>query len=167
MKKEIIDMKGRLRITVYNNQLVDGVYIRIGINRRTGWNNNMIVTTGKTSILDRLVNTGNTNEGLITYGAVGLDGGAVSVGNEQLGSELARKPVTISTRAAQVATIRTYFAPTEATGSLNEFGWFGGGVNGDAGIAANSGTMFNRVVFALPEIITDSQSFSVEQEFIF
>lgn len=129
----------------------------------TDYGPNLIVNSGKRSILDRLRNVGNTNEGVITYGVVGTDNTIPNVSQTTLVAELARKVVAQDSRSQQTATFRVFFAKTEATGTLKEFAWFGGGVNGDATSSADSGTMINRIL--IDETVTDSQTLTIEQDF--
>ena len=135
------------------------------IKRISDYGSNLIVNSGRNTILDNLRNTTHTNSGVITYGAVGTNDGAAAAAQEALIDEIARAIVVspASRRTAQTLTLRVYFAPEEATGTLKEFGWFGGGINGNASGVADSGTMYTRIV--INETITDSESLSIEQDF--
>jgi hypothetical protein len=135
-----------------------------GITETVDCGSNLIVNNGKQSILDRIINVGNTNEGVITYGAVGTGTTVAAVTQTDLVTETARAAVVTSSsrRSAQTITLRVFFALTVATGSLKEFAWFGGGVDGNATGAANSGTMYNRII--IDRTVTDTQTLTIEQD---
>ena len=86
---------------------------------------------------------------------------AASVSDTDLGTELARVTVTQKSRSGQSSTLRAYFSAGTATGTLREFAWFGGGVDGDAGAGSGSGTMYNRII--INKTVTATQSITIEQ----
>jgi hypothetical protein len=97
---------------------------------------NMFVTAGKNSIADAL--RGTDNKGIVTYCAVGTDATAPALGNTQLGSELARKLISVKEVDGNTAVFSTYFTTSEAIGALKEAGLFG-----DAASATpDTGTLF-------------------------
>lgn len=98
--------------------------------------NNLITNAGKESIAGGLI--GEDNQGEITYMAVGTNTTAPAPANTQLGTELARKQVSVRTRGANIATFETFYRTDEANGVLKEIGLFGG----TASTTPNSGTMF-------------------------
>lgn len=106
-----------------------------------GMFNNMFVTAGKNSLADALRGTTTNNKGIITYCAVGTNTTAPALGNTTLGTELARKLISVRSVSGNVATFQTFFTTSEAVGTLKEAGLFGD----DASDTANSGTLFCRV----------------------
>lgn len=113
--------------------------------------NNLIVTVGKVAVARRLGNIGLlANEGMCTYGCTGTNVAAPVVGNTQLGTELARKLLAVTSYASNVITLKTFFTTAESNGALTEFGLFGEAATG----AANSGTMFNHAVISVTKDVT-------------
>lgn len=108
--------------------------------------NNLIVTVGKVAIARRLGGIALlANEGQCTYGAVGTDATAPLVTDTVLGTELARKALSVTSYVSNVITLRTFYTTAEANGALKEFGLFGEA----ATAAADSGTMFNHAAIDL------------------
>ena len=97
---------------------------------------NLVTTVGKVAIIENL--RGLASRGVITYCAVGTDATAPDVGDTVLGTELARKLVSVRSNSSNVATFQTFFTTSEANGTLAEAGLFG-----DLATAvADSGTLF-------------------------
>ena len=111
--------------------------------------NNMVVTAGKNSIASRAV--GNT-KGEITYCAVGTGIVAPVAGNTALGSELARKLISVRSVSGNVATFSTFFTTSEAIGSLTEAGLFGD----DATATSGTGTLFARTLISRTKTSNDT-----------
>jgi len=157
LKKESITIKGRIRFIDNdpNNPYTDkGAKVIYG-----KWKDNILTTIGKQMILNRLKNAALiANEGIITYGAVGTGTTLPAVGDTQLVTELDRALVSYSNLAGTVLSIRVYYAKADAVGVITEFGWFGE----DAGVAANSGTLFNRILYSKTK--TAAKTLTVEQE---
>jgi len=128
-KDEQVTLKGQLKIELHN--VVTG-------ERDVVVYPNLVTTVGKESIASALKGTTVNNQGIITYCALGLDDTAPALGNTDLGSELARKAVSVRSVANNIATFQTFFTTSEAIGALKEAGLFGD----DASAAANSGTLF-------------------------
>ena len=152
---EILKFSTNIR-TIVKDHATGKVYI-------DDWGSNTVVNNGKYSILDRLINYGNTNEGVLTYGAVGTGSTPVAITDTDLETELARVGVSSGKyRSGLFSYLRAYFSVGVATGTLTEFAWFGGGVDGNASGVADSGTMYNRII--IDKTITATQSITVEQK---
>lgn len=100
---------------------------------------NMVTTVGKEMIAQGLV--GQTGKE-ITYIAVGTDSTAPALGDTTLGTEIARKQISVREVTNNTATFTVYFNTSEANGSLEEFGLFGD----DATATADSGVLFARAL---------------------
>lgn len=107
------------------------------------WGSNLITNAGKQAILRRLQDAGSqSNEGMITYGAVGTGSGVVpAVGDTTLDTELDRAVLSYTSLTDQTLELRVYYNKTEANGTITEFAWFGEG----ASASSDSGTMFNHI----------------------
>ncbi len=101
---------------------------------------NIILTTCKNMMADRLAQTGNDCN--ITYGAVGTDGTAPIIGNTTLGAELDRSIVVSISSSGSIVSIRTFFGAAEAVGTIAEFGLFGEAASG----TIDTGTMINHTL---------------------
>lgn len=142
---ESLGIKGRIRFTFQN--VVTG-------ETRVSEYHNIVVTSGKTMIAQRLAQTGNDCN--ITYGAVGTDATAPLAGDTTLGTELARKAVTTISNAANQVLVSLYFGPAEAIGALKEFGLFGEA----ADATPDSGTMVNHA--AIDEAKTAAETLTID-----
>lgn len=100
---------------------------------------NVVVTSSKNGFAG-ILNSESTFTGNINYGAVGTGADSAVAADTLLQTELDRVIPTSQSRAGNVTTLLFAFAPTDANGSLKEFGAF---IDGTA--AADSGTLFNRV----------------------
>ena len=100
---------------------------------------NIIVTTGKQSILDRMKGD---SKGEITYVALGSNVAEPAVGDTQLGTEVYRKQITTRTRTGVIFYSSTYIPTGEGNGTHKEIGLFGD----DATAVADSGTLFTHAV---------------------
>lgn len=99
---------------------------------------NLIVTTGKQLLLDRLFAMGGTPTQVNSMG-VGATAAAAVVGDTQLGSTPTIKAFdALPTRSGLVVTCITTFLTTDANISWNELGLFNGTVNGTS-------IMFNHI----------------------
>lgn len=116
---------------------------------------NLVVTASKAGFAGRL-NNETSFTGVINYGAVGTSTSTPASGDTTLGTELARVVVSSNSRASNVATIEFYYSPTEANGTLTEFGAF---IDGTA--TANSGTLFDRVTIAVTKTSLNSLTISL------
>lgn len=151
LKKEKLNIKGRVKLIFRN--------IYTGEKRETEWKNNLITNAGKVAILRRLKNAASqSNEGMITYGAVGTSTTAPAVGDTTLGTELERAVLSYTTITSQTLELRVYFTTSEAVGTLKEFGWFGEA----AGAGADSGTLFTHI--AIDETKTNSETLTIVQD---
>lgn len=113
---------------------------------------NMVVTAGKNSIADALRGTTSNNKGIITYCAVGTDNTAPTESDTTLGSELARKLVSVRTVDGNDALFETFFTTAEGNGTLGEAGLFGDNASG----TTDSGTLFCRVLISRTKTSNDT-----------
>jgi hypothetical protein len=118
-RNEIIVPKGKVLIDLYNVitkkhdiQLV----------------NNLITTLGKEALAETFIST----VVLVSYCALGTDATAPDLGDSLLGSELARKQISVKSRENNTVTFQTFFTTAEAIGALKEAGLFGGNATGTA-----------------------------------
>ncbi len=154
LKKEKIKLKGKVRLI-----LTDVVTGKQDISE---WKSNLITTVGKQAILRRMGNINTkTNEGMITYGAVGTGTINPSISDTILVSEIARASISSATVNGLQLTLRVFYSTDEANGTLTEFGWFGE----DATSAANTGTLFNRIL--IEKTKDSTKTLVVEQVFEF
>lgn len=104
--------------------------------------NNMVVTTGKNALADRLIGTTTNNRGIITYCALGTGSTAPTEDDTTLETELFRKLISVRSVVGNVATFQTFYTATEVVGTLTEAGLFGD----SATSTADSGTLFCRTL---------------------
>ena len=146
-KREIIIPTGAVMLTLRN--VITGRITR-------ELYKNMFVTAGKNSLADHIRGTTANNKGIITYCALGTNSTAPALGNTTLGTELARKLVSVRTVAANVATFETFFTTAEAIGTLREAGLFGD----DASATADTGTLFCHVAINRTKTSNDTLTLS-------
>lgn len=104
---------------------------------------NLVPTVGRSALAKQM--TGNeTYDVDVTYFAVGSGTNAPSNSDTTLQTEVARKAVTSSTNNNNEASIATFFAATEATGTHRELGAFGDGDATQASASADSGILYSR-----------------------
>lgn len=150
-EKGIIECHGSVRLI-----LEDVVTGKIEV---TLWKHNLITTAGKIAILRRLANKATkTNEGMVTYGAVGTGSTQPAITDTTLVTELARKSVTYGTITGTKLSLRCFFNTSEGNGALTEFGWFGE----DASAVGGTGTLFNRILISKTK--TSAKTLTIEQE---
>lgn len=101
---------------------------------------NLFVTTGKEAVARGISGNITSNNGQITYCAVGTSTTSPALGNTTLVAEIARKQISTRSSSGAVATFRTFFNQSEANGVLKEAGLFGEG----ASATTDSGTLFAR-----------------------
>lgn len=109
----------------------------------SGVTKNLIVTSGKNLILDRLFGLSGPPAAISSIG-VGTDSTAAAVGQTQLnpsvaGSVLLQTADAGTVRSGQTVTIKSTFGTGVANFNWNEAGLFNGNTNGTS-------TMFNRVI---------------------
>lgn len=97
---------------------------------------NLIVTTGRSAIVDRLASGTVTP----THMGVGTGAAAAAAGDTALGAELDRNALTSKVAATNVLTMVCDWAAGDATGAITEAGVFS---------AAAAGTLFSRAVFSV------------------
>lgn len=121
------------------------------------WYKNLMPLAGRQGVARRLGNIAlKANEGMITYGAVGTGTTPPAAGDTKLETEICRKPIASADYSANVVTIRTFFATSEAVGNLKEFGLSGE----EASATPDSGTLFQRV--AIDRTKTNTKTLTVE-----
>jgi len=100
---------------------------------------NLVVSAAKNAFASILNNEG-TSTGIINYGAVGTGANSPTLGDTTLQAEIERVTIDSQSRAGNVTTISFAYSPTQAIGTLKEFGAF---IDGTA--AVDTGTLFDRV----------------------
>lgn len=131
MVNEIIKATGELEITIYNsnNEIKKQVVVP-----------NLVVTTGKEAIADRLIDT---STAVMSHMAIGTDNGTIlplAASNTNLGN-IAGARVAFSTSPSRTGAVVTYsatFAAGVSTGAITEAGIFN---------ALTSGDMLCRTIF--------------------
>lgn len=120
---------------------------------------NIVPTVGLTAIARRLGGVASkSNEGQVTYGAVGSGSGTPASSDTTMENEIARKLIADSENTNNVILIETYFNSSEGNGSLTRFALFGE----DASASADSGTMFEHVEFDSTITKTSSDDLTVQ-----
>lgn len=119
---------------------------------------NMVVTTAKTSIAQRLA--GDTAAGEITYCALGTGTTSPALGNTTLQTELFRKLISSRSVAAAVATFQTFYTTSEANGALKEAGLFGNATAVTASATPDSGQLFCRTIINRTKTSSDTLTLS-------
>ena len=131
------------------------------IKHDTGWCKNLITDAGRVAILRRLGNEATySNEGMITYGAVGSGAVAPTVADTIMEAEIERKLVSVTTVRLLTLTVETFFTTSEANGTITQFALFGE----TATAAADSGTMFEHVSFSGSFTKTVLETLTVESQ---
>ena len=121
------------------------------------WIKNIIPTVGKIAIARRLRNAASqSNEGMITYGAVGTGTTPAAATDTTLETELFRKILAQRTNDNNECTFRMYMTTSEGNGTLTEYGLFGEA----ASASADSGTLFERVIISKTK--TSSKTLTIE-----
>ena len=105
---------------------------------------NLIVSTGKALVSDMLIDTSGYDTGL-TYTAIGTGTAAPAVGDTTLGTETARKAITLRERAANVLLLQTFFPAADCNVFLKEVGVFG---HSTASATPDSGVLFARTLLS-------------------
>lgn len=127
--KELISVKGRLKIHVFDAETLETKdYFEV---------DNLVVNAGLDYIASRMKDATAT---AMSHMAVGSDNTAASAGQTALGSELGRVALTSTTVTANVVEYIATFGAGTATGAIVEAGIFNDGV---------AGTMLCRTVFSV------------------
>lgn len=124
MVNELIKATGELEITVYNsnNEIKEQVVVP-----------NMVVTSGKEAIADRLIDT---STAVMSHMAIGTDNGTIlplAASNTNLGN-IAGSRITFSGSPSRTGAVVTYsatFGPGVSTGAITEAGIFNASTGGD------------------------------------
>lgn len=145
-------LKGRVRVTKRN-------YITKKITYRSKWQNNIMPDVGIIAILRRLSDDGSkTNEGMITYGALGNGASAVNAGDTIMENEIVRKPVAVHSITDLTLSLEFYFTNSEGNDTITKWALFGE----DATSAINTGTMFEYIAFSSSFTKTSAEDLTVE-----
>jgi len=96
---------------------------------------NLVVTTGRNFIVDRMLGT---SDDVMSHMAIGTDGTAAALGDTALGAESHRNALDSAVDGTNVITYEATFDPGEGTAALEEAGIFN---------AASAGTMLCRTTF--------------------
>lgn len=125
---------------------------------------NLIVSSpnyGLDLIVQRLLST-NTYSLNVTHGAIGTGTGTPTTSDTQLGTEIARTPVTYSADNQNSVAVLQFFFPDASlpNDTYSEFGTFV-----DASNTAGSGQMFNHALFATPYAKVSGVDITVEVDF--
>lgn len=145
----LLNIKGKVRLILTD--------VKTGEVEISEYIPNLIPTVGRAAIARRLRNAlAVSNEGIITYGAVGTGTTAPLNADTTLETEIERKQIASSSNADNVLTIRTFFSTSEANGDLKEFGLFGEDATG----VVDSGTLFERV--AIDRTKTAAKTLTIE-----
>jgi len=152
--KSIITIQGRIRSILRD--------AKTGKIKWTGeWNHNLIPTVGLAAVARRFGDVGiKSNEGAVTYGALGSGSVTPLVANTQMENEIERKLIATSSLTDQTVHIETFFAENEGNGTITKFALFGE----DATAAADSGTMMEYADFATSFTKTSNETLTVEIE---
>lgn len=127
--KELISVKGRLKIHVFDAETLETKdYFEV---------DNLVVNAGLDYIASRMKDATAT---AMSHMAVGSDNTAASAGQTALGSELGRVALTSTTVTSNVVEYIATFGAGTATGAIVEAGIFNDGV---------AGTMLCRTVFSV------------------
>jgi hypothetical protein len=129
--KETFTFKGVYTFTLEN--VITG-------EKRVIVNENLVVLTGKSYIMTRLMADQVTPGIKITHTALGTGTNAPASGDTQLQTEIYRKNVASATNASNIGYVSAYYTAVEVTGTFREVGLF---INATG--VANSGTLFSRV----------------------
>ena len=132
---EKVSIKGKIKLITKD--------IFSGKIKESDWIDNYITNVGRTAIARRLGNLAvKSNEGMITYGAVGTGTVAPSTSSTKLSSEFFRKTVSDTNMVGNYTIeLRLFLSQSEGNAVLTNFGLFGE----DATASADSGTLFEIV----------------------
>ena len=112
---------------------------------------NMLMTAGRTQMLNQLFGTAPAAFGL--YFAVGTGAlGGVTSGDTLLATEFFRAVPSTGVTTGNQIDISTFFGATQANGTYTNAGIFGGAATG----TANSGTLETHVLYALTKTSANS-----------
>ena len=151
--KNEMGISGKVKIIAYKAGTKE-------ILRETEYQPNLIMLgtyTGKSLILANLVGDV-THTDVINYGALGTSSTTPSTADTKLGAEVARTVLSLGTVSSNVATLQFFFPDANLTnGTYNEFGAFV-----DASATANSGQIFNHILFGTPYTKTSGEDTTVQ-----
>lgn len=130
---------------------VEGVWrweVRSAITGRlmsSGEKRNLVPNIALDALAAQMAGDNINNIGDNLYAAVGDDNTPPAAADTILGNETARKGAGSTAYGGGVASIATFFAAGEATGTHREFGLFGDGLNLTANGGADTGVLFSHI----------------------
>jgi len=152
--KDFITISGKVRAILRDEKTKE-------VKFDSGWQKNLIPTVALTAILRRLGNEGTkTNEGMITYGAVGSGNVTPTIADTIMENEIGRKAISVTTVSGTTLTIEVFFTTTEGNGDITQWALFGE----DATASADTGTMFEHISFDVPFTKVNTETLTVEIE---
>lgn len=151
--KALFGISGMVKIVTYKAGTKE-------ILRETEWQPNLIMlgtNTGKSLILQRLASN-NTYSLNVNYAGLGTSSTAPAVSDTQLGSEQVRQPVSSQSIASNVLTLQFFFSDAlTPNNTYTEFGTFV-----DASATANSGQIFNHILFGTSYVKVSGEDTTVQ-----
>lgn len=122
---------------------------------------NLVTNAGRTSMARHLRGVTTDNQGIITICALGTSAVAPQHADTGLGTEIARKLVSVRSNVDDVATFQTFFTTAEGNGTLREAGLFGD----DASTSIpGSGTLFCKLAISRTKTSGDTLTLSWDVE---
>lgn len=123
------------------------------------WNHNIIPTVGLRAIARRYANVASlSNEGAVTYGAVGTGATSPIAEDTVMENEIERKLITIKSEASRIAHLEVFFVEAEANDTITKFALFGEEASG----LVDSGTLMEYADFASPFTKTSNETLTIE-----
>ena len=152
IKKYSLNIEGKIRPVLRNAKT--GKIKWIG-----EWNHNIIPNVGLAAVARRYGNVGTkSNEGAVTYGAVGKGSIVPAATDTIMEDEIERKLIATKTITNQTTHLEAFFAEDEANDDITKFALFGEEATG----AADSGTMMEYADFEVPFTKTAIETLTVE-----
>lgn len=122
---------------------------------------NLVTNIGRTSLAMALRGDETNTRGIITVCAVGTNSTAPAHADTGLGTELARKLISVRSNVDDVSTFQTFFTTAEANGSLREAGLFGDDASASI---PGSGTLFCKLAINRTKTSGDTLTLSWDVE---
>ena len=153
---EFIDMGLKEKVTIRGRVTLTLTDVKTG-KKDIQIRDNLVVTLAKSAIAAKLSGDASiANRSEITFGAIGSGTTTPTLGDTTLETETFRKILATRTFSGNQATLRMFLSTSEGNGTIEEFALFGE----DASVAADSGTMFNRVL--VNRVKTSSNTLTIE-----
>lgn len=132
-----------------------------------GEKRNLVPDIGLDAFAAQMAGDNITNIGDNLYAAVGDDATPPVAGDTILGNETARKGAGSTAYAGGVASIATFFAAGEATGTHREFGLFGDGISSAASGSADTGILFSHIAVNVSVSALETLTLTFEMTFTY